>query len=690
MGIAIIHFNILTATGTDKITPYKTNDTATVSPVENPPAITVLDQEDKRAPSLESWNIIHDIAEYLFSNESDEKVKYQIKSLRWELKAEISSDNLSTLQIINFLKNKIAEKTLNPHKKIAAIRIMREFLRRYPLPDKSKALQMIYFLRGVISKREANLQERNNSAPLSKSVILRQKANLQIRNDIIQLMGELSVIYSLSETEVLKLLNFLQKELSYMQPDTHIQQSPLQIIGNILEQYDLSEPDILKALNQIKEYLFHKDIHVRREALQVTMTLLKTGKVSDPEKQTLIFWIVNHLNNKDVPIDRVSALIILNEFLKQNILSDSQDKQKIASMVLGKLTDSHSEVRKEAIIISSAFLKDNLWDSDEKRKVIFMIADKITDPNKDVQTEAITTLGALLSEQDVLSDPNDKREIIFMIVDRFTDPKDDVQKVAIETTGSLITQEGILPNPNDKREITFMIVDRITDPNEKVQTAAIATTGFLITQENILSNLNDKRRITFMIVDQMTDPNGKAQKEAVIAVGSLINQAFLSDSEKSEIAYKITILLLDDTQSIRTRRAAAAAITNLLISDFLRSEKSKIIQLLVEGLSSVTHFQAQTKIFHILLMAKRVRLPLDFHALEKITNTVSKPPPLGDKAETFVREFLKDIPLSDDGIKEKLMIHIKMEQLLAERNSLVEKDLDPNTTCQNSMLDSSN
>ena len=680
LGITIISFYIPSAVGTEKIILHN------VSPVENRPTTTILDQEDKRAPSLESWNIIHDITEHLFSNESNEKVKYQIKSLRWELKAEISSDNLSTLQIINFLKNKIAEKTPNPYKKIAAIRIMRELLRRYPLPNNSKALQMIYFLRGVISKQKVNFQERNNSAQLSKSVILRQEANLQIRNDIIQLMGELSVTYPLSEVEVLKLLNFLQKELSHMQPDTHIQQVPIQVIGNILEQYDLPEPDILKALNQIKAYLFHNDVRVRQDALQVIVVLLKTGKVSDPEKQTLISWLASHLNNKDAQINRTSALVTLNEFLKQNILSDHHDKQKIASIALGKLTDSHSEVRKEAIIISSAFLKDNSWDLDEKRKITFMIADKITDPNKDVQTEAITTLGALLSEQDVLSDPNDKREITFMIADRFTDPNEDVQKAAIATAGSLIIQEDILPDPNDKREITFMIIDRITDPNEKVQKAAITAAGSLITKEDILPDPNDKREITFMIVDQMTDPNGKAQKEAIIAVSSLISQTFLSDSEKSEIAYKITLLLLDDTRSIRTRRAASIAIMDLLISDFLLSEKSKIIQLLVEGLSSVTHLQAQTKIFHILLAAKKAGLPLDFHTLDKVTNTVSKPPPLGDKAETFVRELLKDIPLSDDGIKERLMIHIKMEQLLAERNSPAKEEPDQNTACQDSML----
>ena len=644
MGIAIIHFNIPSALGTEKIIPYKTNKTSNVSPDENHPTTTALDQDNKNISSPESLNRIHDIAEYLLSNESNKKLNYAIISLRRELEGKISSDNLTTLQIINLLKSKISKKATNPYRKIAAIHIMREFLRRYPLPDNSKALQMIYFLRGVISKQKANLQERNNSAQLSKSVFLRQEANLQIRNDIIQLMGELSVTYLLSEVEVLKLLNFLQKELSHMQPDTHIQQVPIQIIGKILEQYDLPAPDILKALSQIKAYLFHQNIYIRQDALQVIVILLKTGKIFNTEKQKLIFWVANHLNNKDAQINRTSALVTLNEFLKQNILSDPHDKQKIASMALEKLTDLHPEVRKEAIIILSAFLKDNSWDLDEKRKSTFMIADKITDPNEKVQTAAIAT------------------------------------------TGSLITQKDILPDPNDKREIAFMIIDRITDPNEKVQKAAIATTGSLITHEDILPDPNDKREITFMIVGQMTDPSGRVQKEAVIAVSSLISQAFLSDSEKSEIAYKITMLVLDDTRSIRTRRSAARAITDLLISDFLLSEKSKIIQLLVEGLSSVTHFQAQTKVFHILLTAKKAGLPLDFHTLDKVTNTVSKPPPLGDKAETFIREFLKDIPLSDDGIKEKLMIHIKMEQLLAERNSLVQEDSDQNTTCQNSML----
>ena len=46
----------------------------------------------------------------------------------------------------------------------------------------------------------------------------------------------------------------------------------------------------------------------------------------------------------------------------------------------------------------------------------------------------------------------------------------------------------------------------------------------------------------------------------------------------------------------------------------------------------------------------------DFDVIDKVTNLVSEPPPFGDNVEAFVKEALQDIPLSENGIKERLMI----------------------------------
>ena len=692
LGIAVISFHIPSAMG-QNISPYKTKEAFNVSPAENRPDTATLNQKDKIEPSLVSWSKIQDIAEYLFSRESDEKVKFQIKSLQRELKVDILLKNLSTFQIIDLLKKKILEKAANPYKQSAAVRIMREFLNRYPLPDNSKVLQIISFLKQAAAEKKINPQARNNTFQSAKKAISQQPENLNALSDIIQLIGELSITYLLPPIEVLKISKFLQKQLALQQTDIQIQLVIIQAIGEILEKYNLSESQyILQMFSQIKEYLFHQDIRIRQAALLVTVTLLKTGEVPDTEKQTLIPWITNHLNDKQALTNRIAALVILNEFLKQDIVSDPEDKQKIADIALKKFADPHPEVRKAAVTTAGTFLiqKDILSDPDEKRKIVFMIADRITDPNKDVQIEVIITLSSLITRQDILPDPNDRREVTFMIVNRFTDPNEneEVQKAAITAAGSL-AQQDILSDIEDRREITSIIVDRITDPNARIQRAAIAAAGPLITSKSILPDRKKRRKITWTIVDLMIEPNGTAQKEAVKTMGFLLNQSsILSDSEKSDIVYKIIMLLLDDTQSTRTRRATATVINSLLASDLLFLEKIKIIQLLTEEFSSVTQPQVRVSIFNIFIAAKKADLPLDFFVFDKVADMVSEPSPVGNSAEEFIRTHLKETTLSNNpetDSREKMMIYLKMEKNLDKNPASAQKEPNQNTACQNSM-----
>ena len=82
LGITIISFYIPSAVGTEKIILHN------VSPDENRPTTTILDQDNKNISSPESLNRIHDIAEYLLSNESNEKLNYAIISLQRELEGK--------------------------------------------------------------------------------------------------------------------------------------------------------------------------------------------------------------------------------------------------------------------------------------------------------------------------------------------------------------------------------------------------------------------------------------------------------------------------------------------------------------------------------------------------------------------------------------------------------------------------
>ena len=537
---------------------------------------------------------------------------------------------------------------------MSPIRIIGELLINYPLPDNSEVLQVIDFLKEFISGEKTNSYTNLSSL---KEIISEQITNLHVKIEAIQLIGELS------------------------------------------KKYILPEMDILQALNQIKEYLFQQEYTkqashlvtvqlLKQTAILVTVQLLK--QVSDTEKQKIIFWIANHQEDQDWKNKR-SVLLTLQECLKQNILSDPKDRKDIALVIADRITDSNGEIRRQAIIISGLFLKqeDILLDSNEKKKITFMIADKITDPNPKVQQEAMATLDTLLNEQDVLSDLNDKIDITSMIVNRMSDPNKKVQEAAITAISSLLAQKEIFPDPNKKNDIASTIVNRMSDPNQNIQKAAVTATGSLLTQKEIFSDPNERTDIAFQIVEQMTDPHGKAQKEAIAASYALMSQSFLSDSEKSEIAHTITMLTFDNTQSKSTRQSATAMTKNLWTnSDFLLSEKIKIIQLLAKKLSSVVIPNGKKNIFHVLKAAKQKKMRFDFDVIDKVTNLVSEPPPFGDNVEAFVKGALQDIPLSENGIKERLMIHLKMEQLLAKRNQQGQEQLDEEgiTACQKSML----
>ena len=535
-GLAIIYFNIFSATGTEENPANPVLSTSHNSSYQdgNDSAINIgWDQKIGRGFPKELWNKAYDAKEHLLSLTTNSKLQKAINSLWLELEKKILSDNFSLSQAIDLLKSKISKQTINPYARRAAIYIMRELLITYSLPDHSEALQLIDFLVEIISI---------------------ETISPYVKDTAIHIIGELSIKYSFSQSTIFRILIFLQEKLPLEQINNHTRSTIIQVIGTILEQYSLPESNILQALNQIKEHLFHISKYTKADVLQVTGILLK--RVSDTEKQKLIFWVTNHLEDENWK-NRVSTLKILNEFLKQKVLSDPNNKKQITLLTKKRLLDTNWEVQKEAILI----------------------------------------LGALIIQQDILWEPNERKEIAFRIADQMASPEWEVQEAIIQVSGELL-----------------------------------------------------KRTI-------------------------------LSPFEKSEMVYKITLPIFNDKKLIRktTSKTMKSLWTD---NDFPLPEKIKIIPVLAMKLSDAS--KGKGSAINVLQAAKKAGLPLDFDVIDKVTDIVADPSPLGNTAEAFVRESLKDVALSDD--TERLMIHLKMEQLLAERNQQMQNPPDEMTACQKSML----
>ena len=580
LGITILHFNVLYAGETKKTSPQRVsedfvldikkagsttvpaNTVVTLSVVqEEEPNSTLTDgkQEIEKENPKESLNRVQDVVKVLLSNETDEDVKYEMKSLWRELEEKILSDNLSIPQVIDLLRNEVTEKAVIPYRRRAVIYIMRELLKDYSFPDNLQVSQIIDSLKEVIS---------------------------------------------------IKLIN------------AYVRGVAIHIMGELLIQYPLPEPEISQALNQIKEHLFHENIYVRKTASQITEKLLKTDKISKIKKQETILWIADHLNDGNDKI-KALALQILNNLVKLNIISDPDDKKKIILKLRKKLTNpNNKEAQKAAVahLISLIDHKNNLLDSDDRKGIASELVELLTDPNWAIQTttkeKAITNLYTLLNQQDTLLNSDDKKKIALILPQWLNDEKKKIQYTALKLSEILLNQI-TLPHPN----------------------------------QIILSNSEG------------------------IEITSIM-----------ELIHAITMLIFDDKQTIM--QVAGRMIESFWTNDdFPLPEKSKIIQLIAEELPNAS--LGRIVAINVLQTAKQAGLPFDFDVIDKITETMSDPGPLSKAAESLVREALKDTTFSDNietNDQKKLIIYLKMEQLLAERNPPAQEDSDQNTTCQNSML----
>ena len=353
--------------------------------------ITNGDQETKRGFPKESLNRVQDVMEDLTANETNEDVKYEMKSLWRELEEKILSDNLSIPKVIDLLRNEVTKKIVIPYRRRAVIYIMRELLKNYSFPDNLQVSQIIDSLKEVIS---------------------------------------------------IKFINSYAKEVA------------IHIMGELLIQYPLPKSEISQAFNQIKEHLFHENIYVRKTASQITENLLKTNKISEIKKQETIVWITDHLNDENDKT-KAFALQILNNLVKLNIVSDPDDKKKIILKLRNKLTDpNNKEAQKAAVahLISLINHKNNLLDSDDRKEITSELVELLTDPNWAIQTttkeKTITNLHTLLSQQDTLLNSNDKKKIALILPQWLNDEKKRIQYAALIKLSEILLNQITLPHPN--------------------------------------------------------------------------------------------------------------------------------------------------------------------------------------------------------------------------------------------------
>ena len=613
-------------------------------------------------------NRVQDAITVLLTNQQENWLKHEIKSLQRELNKKILSDNLTMPEIIDFLTEKIFKKET---KKQVAIQLMRELLKKYPLSDMTKVSQLITSFRDIIF------------------------TNPYQREASINLIKELLIQHPVAQPEVLKTLSLLQIELSLEQTHYQARQAIIQCMDKILEQYNLPKPEVLKALNQIKENLFHKNVDVRKEAILVMTKLLKTNKVSDTDKETIISWITDHLND-DWWRHRISALETVNEFLNQNAISDPEDKRDIAFKIAERMIeDENWGVRKEAVIISGALLQQQivLSDPEDRRYIALEIAERMTeDENWGVRKEAVIISGALLQQQIVLSDPEDKRDIAFKIAERMTEDEEwKVQDPAIIISSALLNRQDILPNPGDRRDIALKIVDRMTEKDHwNTQQTVITNLTILLEQQDTVLYPDDKLKIALMLPKWLTHNFPKIRYAAIQLSEILLSQIELPPDEKRDIVYIIATQIFDPNSNLS--RIAARMTTNLWSDDLPLSEKLKIINFLSKKVFETVRGTETT--LEVLLAAKKADLPLDFDMIYYVASHSSA---LGKTAENLVREYLNTPSLSDDpdtDARLKLTLHLALEEQLPKKSQPEQEQPQPDkaniTNCQKSMLESGN
>lgn len=538
-----------------------------------------------------------------------------------------------------------------------------------------------------------------------------------------QLIRALLTKHPLSEdTEALRTVDALLKELSsHKQLRNHTHASYLQVLETILGQFGLPETELLWIFHQVKENLFHINKFVREGVIQVIKRVLI--KISDTEKERIIFWTANYLTDRDWK-NRLFALIALNEFLKNNLLPNSDGMRRVAFMIRDRIIDEIWEVREKAITTSGILLNRTniLSDSNEKRETALMIRDRIIDENGRVRKAAITTSAMLLSRKDMLSDFNERRETALMIKNRITDEDGRVKEAAIIASSVLLNQQDVLFDSHERREIAFMIADQLAYPDRKIQKASVLILSMLLSQKDILSDFNDRKKITLLLLEQLSDKNWEVQKEGIKTLRTLLSQQSAlfdsndrkriarmlpqwlahedwtiqkeaidisgillkhinwPDSELSEIYYTVAGLIFHEEWVIRY--SAFKVIKSLWSSDFSRPKKIEIMNLIANRLPKTSH--GQKKAIRVLNLASHAGLPLDFNIIDKVTGKVSEPSPLGGKAASFVKKSLslKNTILSDE---ERLMVFLKMDRLRLERNHHTQKLSDENTACEESM-----
>lgn len=591
LGVAIIGFSTSPAMGAEKTVPHK------ASPNQN--NLSIMDQEQKNTgdPLKALLKKVHDATQNLLSQETDKTTKSYIKSLQLELKKKISFESLTALQTIYFLKDIISKKNTSPYKRYASIRLMGELLIEYTPSDTSKVLEVIDLLINKFSNQTANPFERyasiqvmgellkkytlpNTSKALEIIDLLRKinTDNSYIRISAVQVIGELLIKYPPSPLEISKTLHLFQTQLSLKQKtNSHIRRAIIKATEKILKHYSLPEKEVSLRLHRIKEIslilhrikenLFHENMYVRQDATQAIVSLLKIDRLFDTETKKVILWITEKINDGWWR-NRISALVIFNEFLKQNILSDPDDKKEIAVRASDKLTDPNWEVRKEAVLL----------------------------------------LGNLLSQSDIPLDPEEKTTMAFMIEDRITDNNERVQIEAIEVLGNVISHQYILFEMNDRQKMASTIAKQLNKSHPRIKQTVIKTLATFLEQQNISLDSDDIKKLIVALPDLLIHSKWEVRKEAVKAAEILLSQADLSPPERLEIIYEIAPLIFDEISDIR--QVASRIIKNLWASDFPLPEKIKIKDFLANEAFSDTPTE-KTEVLNVLRAAIQADLPFE-------------------------------------------------------------------------------
>ena len=592
-------------------------------PLEESPVIDKWSQEKGRSFPLESLNVVTDVIDDLLANETDEELRYALKSLRMQMEEKILSENLSIPQIIDSLKRYVSRKKRNIYMKNASVRVMDKLIEKYPVsdPEISKIVNML--LRGLASRGEFN-----------------------------------HYIY-----------------IPY-----------LQFLNGILESFVLPEEKVLQIFDRgVKRHLFHANVSVREGAIQVTKKLL--GKASDKEKREIIFWIANYLTGDLHFSIKLFALEALGELLKHNFLPDLDDRRTVTFMVKDRISDEGWEVSKTAIEIVTDLLnrEDISLDSHERRQIISMIVKRISSEHRRVKQIAITSIGVLLNQVGVLFNPQERREIVFMILDYGVSSLNrGVQKRAIVTLDKLLGQENFLVDPNDRKEIAISLLERPFYKNWKVQIEAMKTLNVLLGEQDHLFDSGEINRIIFTLPKWFSCKRWEVKREILYISGKVLSHKEVLYSEKLKIAYYlIAQLIFHDDLLIRTQ--ASEIIARLWSSDFPYPEKVKIRDFLVGEIVHNETPVGKTEALNALQEAiKQEDLSLEFDVIYYMRNMISDPSSLGKAVEAFVEEYLTgNASLTPT---ENTLMRMEIQEQLSIRNATPQENPVQMTVCEESMV----